>query len=227
MLLYVALIRKSARRKLENNINHYRNLKIMKKISLFIFLILFPSLGFADSKEDEVRIFVDDIGNKIISIANDKSLPDVKRKDKIISVVDSAIDADWIARFVLAKNYKEATDSQKEKFTKLYRQFMINTYGPKFKNYNGRKFDVREVTKQNIFYLAKSEFLPHDSNTIINVDFRVKEKGGKLVILDFIAEGVSLIETQRSEFNSAIAKDGMDKFLINLEERVKTLKAQR
>jgi phospholipid transport system substrate-binding protein len=200
----------------------------MKKLSLILILSLFlPNLAIADSKEDEVRKFVDVIGNKIITIAADKTLSDAKRKDKIISVVDDAIDADWIARFVLAKNYKEASLAQREKFTKLYRQFMINTYGPKFKNYNGRRFEVKEVTKQNIFYLAKSEFLPRDSDVVVNVDFRVKEREGKLVILDFIAEGVSLVETQRSEFNSAIAKDGMDKFLKNLEERVRQLKNQK
>ena len=54
--------------------------------------------------------------------------------------------------------------------------------------------------------------------------FRVKDYKGKLVILDFIAEGISLIETQRSEFNSAISKNGLDSFLDDLEERVRILK---
>jgi phospholipid transport system substrate-binding protein len=101
---------------------------------------------------------------------------------------------------------------------------MINTYGPKFKDYNGRKFTVNEVIEQGGFYIAKAEFLPHDSNTPISVDFRVKERNGKLVILDFIAEGISLIETQRSEFNSAISQKGTDKFLDELTERVEKLK---
>lgn len=142
---------------------------------------------------------------------------------KIVDVLDQSIDPEWIARFVLAKNYKTSTPQQIERFTKLYRDFMINTYGSKFKNYNGRKFDVYDVTQQGGFYLAKAEFLPRDSNVPISVDFRVKERGEKLVIVDFIAEGISLIETQRSEFNSAIAQDGMEKFLDNLDQRVKNL----
>jgi ABC-type transporter MlaC component len=77
---------------------------------------------------------------------------------------------------------------------------------------------------QQSFYVVKAEFLPRDSNVPISVDFRVKEKDGKLVILDFIAEGVSLIETQRSEFNSAISQNGMDQFLKNLQARVEQLK---
>lgn len=104
---------------------------------------------------------------------------------------------------------------------------MINTYGPKFKNYNGKKFTVNEVVKQNNFYIAKAEFLPKDSDTAILTDFRVRKKDGKLYILDFIAEGISLIETQRSEFNATIDSQGIEPFLKNLEEKVKKLKSNK
>ena len=81
------------------------------------------------------------------------------------------------------------------------------------------------MVSQNGFYVAKAEFLPKDSNIPILVDFRVKERNGKLVILDFIAEGISLIETKRSEFSSAISQSGMDTFLDDLDDRVKRLKS--
>ncbi len=199
----------------------------MKKIFTAIFVILFCSQALAQdaAKKEEAGKFVEKIGNEIVGIAREKGVSETKKKDKIIAVIDGVIDADWIARFVLGKNYKTASDQQRERFTKLYRDFMINTYGPKFKNYDGKKFTVNEVMQQGGFFVAKAEFLPKDSNVAISVDFRVKEKNGKLLILDFIAEGISLIETQRSEFNSAISQDGMDKFLDNLTERVKKLKA--
>ncbi|MES2961475.1 MAG: ABC transporter substrate-binding protein [Pseudomonadota bacterium] len=197
----------------------------MKKflIACLVLFISTPALSEDTIQTIEVKSYVEDIGNKIIKIAAEKG-SESKKRDKIISVINGAIDADWLARFVLSRNYKTSTDAQKERFTKLYRDFMINTYGPKFKNYNGKKFTVNDVTEQNGFYIAKAEFLPRDSNTPISVNFRVKERNGKLMILDFIAEGVSLIETQRSEFNSAISQKGMDQFLDDLEERVKQLK---
>lgn len=196
----------------------------MKKILIALLLSLFSFNAFAQSTNDKaVKEFVETIGNKIINIAGQKISENEKRK-QIITVIDDVIDSDWIARFVLSKNYRLANDVQKEEFRKLYREFMINTYGPKFKNYNGRKFTVNQVAMQQSFYVAKAEFLPRDSNVPISVDFRVKEKDGKLVILDFIAEGVSLIETQRSEFNSAISQNGMDQFLKKLQARVEQLK---
>ena len=196
----------------------------MKKLLTLAIFALLPFQAFAQKADKEqVQIFVEGVGGKIISIANEK-VSESKKKEKIIAIIDSVIDADWIAHFVLGKNYKTATDVQRNKFVKLYRDFMINTYGPKFKNYNGRKFTVNEVVEQGNFSVAKAEFLPRDSNVPISVDFRVKKRGDKLVILDFIAEGISLIETQRSEFNSAITQEGMDGFLVRLEERVNKLK---
>lgn len=198
----------------------------MKKIlaTCLVFLIASPSFA-NDDQKPAVKKFVEDIGNTIIQTAGETGTSEVKKRDKIIAVIDTAIDSNWIARFVLGKNYKIADELQRERFTKLYRDFMINTYGPKFKNYNGRKFTVNDVVEQGGFFIAKAEFLPRNSNVPISVDFRVKEREAKLVILDFIAEGVSLIETQRSEFNSAISQSGMDKFLDDLDARVKKLKA--
>jgi phospholipid transport system substrate-binding protein len=194
----------------------------MKKI-IFTFVLLFSFESFAQSAQEKVDKFVENVGNQIVGIANQK-ISEKEKVNKIVSIVDDNIDANWISRFVLSKNHKTASEEQRKRFSELYRQFMINTYGPKFKNYNGRKFTVNEVTEQKGFYLAKAEFLPRDSNVPISVDFRVKDRGDKLVILDFIAEGISLIETQRSEFNSAISQNGMDKFLDILQERVEKLK---
>jgi phospholipid transport system substrate-binding protein len=201
----------------------------MKNILLGIVFIFFTSSALAqdNTKLDQVKVFINEVGSQIIKSADDKKLSVAQRKAKIISVIDESIDADWIARFVLGKNYRTMSEEHKAAFTKLYRDFMINTYGPKFQSYNGKRFDVTDVTEQNGFYIAKAEFLPKDSNAAILVSFRVKERANKLVILDFIAEGISLIETQRSEFNSAISQKGVDKFLEELKNRIEKLKTQK
>lgn len=194
----------------------------MKQFITILTLLFLSSNSFASTDAD-VKNFVNKVGKSIVSTAKQKNLSEKEKQTKIILIIDEAIDSDWIARFVLAKNYKNASKAQKDRFSKLYRQFMINTYGPKFQKYDGKKFEVTEVSQQKRFYIAKAEFIPSNSSAPINVNFRVKERNNKLVILDFIAEGVSLIETQRSEFNSAISNLGMDSFLDSLQTRVEVL----
>jgi len=201
----------------------------MKKLFLAIFfstLFINVSNGFAqdNNTEKSIKDFIQNMGDEIINTAKNNKLKDKQKRQKIIEIIDNAIDAKWIARFVLGKHYKTANEEQRKLFMSYYRDFMINTYGPKFNNYDGKKFNTNSVEKQNNFYLVKSEFIPKNSNTTIFFDFRVIEVEGKFLIVDFIAEGISLIETQRSEFNSSINQDGLDKFLENLKEKVAKLK---
>ena len=199
----------------------------MKKILLVLFL-LFNHEAFAQNKapQDMIREFVQIVGDQIIDVAKDKSLNEVQRKQKIINIIDKSTDSKWIARFVLGKNHKTANEEQRKQFMSMYREFMINTYGPKFNSYDGKKFAVNSVEKQSNFYLVKSEFTPKNSDVAIFFDFRIKENEGNFFIVEFIAEGVSLIETQRSEFNSSISEEGMDKFLENLKKRIDSLRLE-
>jgi phospholipid transport system substrate-binding protein len=199
----------------------------MKKIIFAVVILLFSTnLSFADDSKD-VEAFVNDLGNKIIKIASNKTYNLNQKRDQLIKLVDGVIDADWISKFVLGKNYRTATPEQKDKFKKLYREFMINTYSPKFTGYNGEKFSITSVNSDNNYYTAKCIFYPKDAPNI-NLDFRVRkaQDNSSYMIFDIVAEGVSLIETQRSEFASVISQDGMDKFLVDLEERTKKLKAE-
>ena len=199
--------------------------KILLALTLF-FLFNREILAQNNPPQDMIRAFVQILGDQIIDVAKDKSLSDFQRKQKIINLIDKSTDSKWIARFVLGKNHKTANEEQKKQFMSMYREFMINTYGPKFNNYDGKKFTVNSVEKQSNFYLVKSEFIPKNSDVVIFFDFRVKENEGSFSIVDFIAEGVSLIETQRSEFNSSINEEGMDKFLENLKKRIDILRLE-
>ena len=199
----------------------------MKKILVTLFLLFsFDALAQNDTPQEMIKKFVQIIGDQIIDVAKDKSLSEFQKKQKIINIIDKSTDSKWIARFVLGKNHKTANEEQKKQFMSMYREFMINTYGPKFNSYDGKKFAVNSVEKQSNFYLVKSEFIPKNSDVAIFFDFRIKENEGNFFIVDFIAEGVSLIETQRSEFNSSINEEGMDKFLENLKKRIASLRLE-
>ena len=199
----------------------------MKKILLTLFFLFnFDALAQNDTPQEMIKKFVQIIGDQIIDVAKDKSLSEFQKKQKIINIIDKSTDSKWIARFVLGKNHKTVSEEQKKQFMSMYREFMINTYGPKFNSYDGKKFAVNSVEKQSNFYLVKSEFTPKNSDVGIFFDFRIKENEGNFFIVDFIAEGVSLIETQRSEFNSSINEEGMDKFLENLKKRIASLRLE-
>lgn len=200
---------------------------MQKIISSILVLLFFMNQSFADETKN-VENFVNDLGNKIIAVASNDKLKVNQRRDQLINIVDGVVDTNWIAKFVLGKHYRTATDAQKEQFKKLYHEFMVNTYGPKFNGYNGEKFSITSVTSDGNYYTAKCIFYPKNNEPNINIDFRVRKNTSSnqppFLVFDVVAEGVSLIETQRSEFGEVISKDGLDKFMVDLQERIKKLK---
>lgn len=199
-----------------------------KIIPIFAFLLSFLfSNNVAANDSSKARDFINEFGNKVIEVASNKKVSVNTRRDQLISLIESVIDSKWIAKFVLARNYRTASQEQRDRFQSLYRDFMIHTYAPSFNGYNGEKFEVKDVIQQGKYFMVKCLFIPKEGPKV-NIAFRLKKnkKSEKFVMLDVIAEGVSLIETQRSEFNSVIASKGMDNFLQDLSDRVVRLKKE-
>ena len=184
---------------------------------------------FTPSQINSAKVLIEQICSKISAINLNQKLTQPKKIEQISNIINSNVDAEWIARFILGKNYRTMTEEQKVSFINTYQNFLINTYSPKMQKFSDNKFTILSAVDSGKFITVKTEFTLKD-NTKPIVEFRVKSKNSaneklqELVIIDFVTEGISFIETQRSEFGSAIAKDGVEKFLLNLIAKTKMLK---
>jgi phospholipid transport system substrate-binding protein len=171
---------------------------------------------------ESAKILVEQICSKIAEINGSNKLSQEKKMQQITLVIDHNTDAEWIARFILGKNYRAMSNKQKETFINVYHDFLLQTYAPKMQKFSGNNFKILQVTENNKFFIVKTEFNLKDGQKPI-VEFRIKQRNeqGEMVIVDFIAEGISFIETQRAEFGSAIAKEGVEKFLTTLIAKVR------
>ena len=182
----------------------------MKKLLIILFLS-FSSNIFADNIA-ESRQFINSIGNAITTF-NDK--------EKLINLIEKSIDFNWVSRYVLGREYNNFTEQQKTDFKKLYKDFLINNYGPKFDNYKAKSFNIDAIEDKKKYNLVKST-LELEDNSKVSFAFRIKrdKDDNKFKIIDIIVEKVSLITTQKSEFSSAIAQNGIDDFLKKMQEKV-------
>ena len=116
------------------------------------------------------------------------------------------------------------TNEQITRFNNIYRQYMIKTYSPKFKKYNSYGVNITSVEKFQRFYLVETSFDIESSKDPVEINFRVKLFNDKFLIIDIIAEGISLVETQRSEFGAAISSNGIEKFIDMMNDKLAKLK---
>ena len=81
---------------------------------------------------------------------------------------------------------------------------------PVFKKYNGQKVLIKNINPVgNDQYVVTTEIQSDNSNVPYKVEYRVKRTDGQYKVRDIIAEGVSMINTQRSDFGGIVAERGI------------------
>ena len=94
---------------------------------------------------------------------------------------------------------------------------------PNFKKYDSDKVTITSIqelgSEDKREYLVKTTIENERQTTAYSINFRVVKKDGKLLIFDFITEGVSMISTQRAEFNAIISAHGIKYLFTKLRDR--------
>ncbi|NDF11290.1 MAG: ABC transporter substrate-binding protein [Proteobacteria bacterium] len=202
----------------------------MKRFSPTAFLlVLFVGVFAAtpvSAATDGARNFVQSLSNEVIGVIESKS-SDSAKSDKLKEIFLRSVDTDWMSRFVMGANYRALKDGQKQEYTNLYKDFLVYSYVPRFKEYTGEKLKIINIREdKNNEFFVQTELVRSSDKPAVRVDYRLRQKDGSYKLIDIIGEGVSLITTQRSDFAGVISRQGSDAFIKMLTERVKNLKAK-
>lgn len=196
----------------------------------YVFAVVFACAfsGAAFSAEDattkEARAFVDDLSSKAFSYIKDKNLSDSGKEDKLEDLFRNAVDANWMGKFVMGKYFRTTEDSQKKRYLKLYEDYLVMSYIPKFRKYTGQELEILKITPDSGDYIVQTNLKSvKQGEPDVRVDYRIKKTGGAFRVIDIVGEGVSLISTQRSDFGGLISRKGVEHFINKLEERVNKL----
>ncbi len=114
-----------------------------------------------------------------------------------------------IGRFVLGKNWRAATESEKSEYLELFKKYIINTYQKRIGEYSGENLDIVKAKPLNNKEFLVNSVIVRPKGPKIQLDWRVrKSKSGDLKIIDIIVENVSMALTHRDEFSSVISQNG-------------------
>lgn len=194
-------------------------------IASVVAMFVISGTSAAYAADEPVKEFIVNAGNRTVALLNDSKTSDSQKEVKLADIFFETVDVDWIGRFVIGKNWRTSSEEQKKKYLSAYRDFIISSYVPKFREYTNETFEVKRVRKDNEKeYYVQTQINRHNQTPVL-VDYRVRQYGPKqFKVFDIIAEGVSLLATQRSDFTGAIQTDGFDTFLTRLQERTQQLK---
>lgn len=192
----------------------------MKKLIIVLSLLFaFNVANAAEIRNKDVEKFIDDMSKNSQSILNNKSYTEQKRKDEYKKFSDSIVDSQWVAKFVLGAYWKQINETQHKEFLELYRDYLLENYIPKLKDYNKDIHILKiENPKEGIYMVSTKTKDKTDRD--INVDFRLIVKNEKLLITDIIPEGISFIGNQRSDVGSTISQKGYNSFIKDLKTKI-------
>ncbi len=158
-----------------------------------------------------------------MAVVSDASLSEDQRAEKIRHLMAQDIDIPPIARFVLGRYWRAATERQREAYVAAYSDYFLATYAAKIGG-SGAAVDRIDVIKTQVH--GAKDFLVHSvvaraGGEPLRLIWRLRQRDGRYRIIDMMVEGVSLVQTQRQEFVSFIRANGgsVDKLIAELRQR--------
>lgn len=190
---------------------------LIKKIFFYISIVLLISTN-SYSTESNAEAFVLKLTDEAKIIFNDKSLNKESRIKKLNDLSLKYLDLDALAGYTLGDYREKATNSERENFNKLFKEYFIKNMSSKLNDFADQDLkiiDSKRINENNIIVSTKI-FSKKDAQEIA-VEWRIYIKDAKLLARDLVVEGLSLARTQKEEFASIIASKGFSGVISALE----------
>ncbi|MEZ5866081.1 MAG: ABC transporter substrate-binding protein [Geminicoccaceae bacterium] len=196
----------------------WRRRSLLAAAALGVALPWLPA-GAAASVPD-AESFIRQIGDEVMVILTDQSKNDAQKLTELKTMLDSYTDIDLISRLVLGRYWKTASDEERDDYVKLFHELLMKTLAARLGDYNGQTFEIvgsQQVSKVDSTVATK--IIRVAGKPPLKVDWRVRDKDGNFAIIDVVAEGVSLVVSQRNEVGSIVERDGMPGLIAAMRER--------
>ena len=132
------------------------------------------------------------------------------------------IDFDEATRLAVGRAWSQASPEQKKKLVGEFRNMLVRTYSNAISAYEGQTLKVLpsrggkqdakdEATVRTQFTRAGGKPLP--------IEFQMRKSADTWKVYDISVEGISLVLTYRSEFDSVVKQSGIDGLIKRLTEK--------
>ena len=196
------------------------------KISRNIFILIFLYFSLINySWSQSASEFIDSVTNEASNILSSK-LTDEEKIVQLKKIGENSVDIDGVGLYTLGKYRKTLTDSQKEQYKDLFKNYFLKSFSNRLVGYSDAKIAVlSEEIKNEKYTIVNTKLIGTSDRPEVKIDWRVYTKDpGNPLVRDLVIEGLSLARTQKEEFNSIIANNNgniealfgvLNKFLEN------------
>lgn len=198
----------------------------MLRVSLFrtaqaLCLLLATATAHAAMAPDEL---VKTTSEEVLTIV--RSDPDIAsgNTSKVIDIVETKVLAHFdfarMTRLAVGKNWRNASEPQREALTNGFRTLLVRTYAVALAQFRDRAVDYRPLDKApNGPDVMVHTTVATPQGKPINMDYRMGAVGEDWKVYDVLVDGVSLVINYRSSFDATVSEKGIDGLVALLEEK--------
>jgi phospholipid transport system substrate-binding protein len=165
-----------------------------------------PTVG-TDAVAADASVFMNELWTRAVEVLS-KKVPVSERLARFRQLFHADFDGPGIARFVLGRYWRNASEQEQQEFLKLFEDYVVFVYGTRLSNFSGETFKIRGTRADEAVTVVSTDIISPGGEAPIKVDWRLISDKGAFKINDVIIEGISMLATQRSEFASVIQRHG-------------------
>jgi phospholipid transport system substrate-binding protein len=198
---------------------------LIKPLQAVLFALLFVAGTLSASQPEGARQLVEETSHKMLSILQEKQALIVEHPEEIYRLVDELVlphfDFERMVRWTMARNWRDASASQRERLVEEFRSMLVRTYSTALNEYANAKIRYlplrsrsgdTEVTVRTEAEVAGGLPVPVDYSLYLN-------DNGAWKVFDVAIDGLSLITNYRSSFASEVRASGIDGLIEKLSAR--------
>lgn len=183
--------------------------------SLAVALLLAFSLAIPSARAAEVqgpegaRQFLQSFGDQAVAALSAGSQSQEQRTEAFRGLIRSGFEIGTIGRLVLGRHWKRASEDQRAEFKQLFEAYVVVTTVRRLSDYSGEVLKVgaaRPSAKNGLVTVRSS--IARKAGSAIVLDWRLRHGDGGWRVIDVVVEGVSMLQTQRAEFDAVIRNSG-------------------
>ena len=174
-------------------------MRYKKPLLLALLFIFYPIISSSDENIGKSKIFVEKLGKQVVEKISNTEISEQERYQNFKKIYLSSFDNYYISRFVLGRYWKTIDKGIQKKFVDSFNDYIVATYAPKFKGWEGT-FKAVDSLYENNYYNVKMDILNKDGPTLKMMWKMYLNKNKEFKILDVNIDGVSMLVTQERNF---------------------------
>jgi phospholipid transport system substrate-binding protein len=178
-----------------------------------------PAAAVTPVNAKAAEAFIKQLSDQAFGVLRDKSLGEAQRENRFRELLKAGFALDKISTAVLGKNKRTATPEQLANFDKAFPDYVIRIYANRLTEFSDTKIAVAGSVPAGSRGDVAVKTLVSGKNlqAPVKADWRVTQVPGVgLRIVDLSFEGISMVATQRDEFDAKIAQKGMNALIADL-----------